>query len=310
MSDHTPVQQKTSLLGFLLLIPPPLFWAGNFIVGRAMRGDVPPLTLGFWRWVIAFLFILPFALPHMRRQWPLYWQYRWHLLRVTIAGVVSFNSLIYVGLQWTPASNGLLLNSFIPILIMLFGALFYNQGLQKRQVIGLLMSFSGVLTIIMHGDWSRLAALDFSYGDLIVFCAMVSWAFYTLWLRVIPPEINRIGLMAAQIGLAFVFITPLYFFELATGRFAVWNTESFMALAYLGVFPSVLAYLLYNIGVMKVGAARAGLFIHLIPVFGVALAVLFLGEIVQTYHIIGVSAIFLGIGMATLVRKKPEKLPV
>ncbi|MBN2752475.1 MAG: DMT family transporter, partial [Rhodospirillaceae bacterium] len=129
-------------VGLLLLIPPPLFWAGNFIVGRAMRGNVPPMTLSFWRWVIAFLCLLPFAWRPMCRDRALYWQYRWHILRVSVAGVVAFNSFVYVGLQWTAAANGLLLNSFIPILIVLFGALFYGQRLHVVQVFGLALSFT------------------------------------------------------------------------------------------------------------------------------------------------------------------------
>lgn len=255
-------------LGLLLLIPPPLFWAGNFIVGRAMRGEVPPFTLSFWRWVIAFVCLLPFAWPHIR--------------------------------QWTAAANGLLLNSFIPILIVLLGAVFFGQRLQPVQALGLAVSFAGVLTIILHGDWGRLLALEFSLGDVVVFAAMVSWALYTLWLRGIPPEIDRIGLMAVQIGVAFSVLVPLYLAERAFGYAPRWNPESFAALAYLGVFPSVLAYLFYNIGVARVGPARAGMFIHLIPAFGVALAVLFLGETVQGYHLAGIAAILAGIGCTAL----------
>ncbi len=285
-------------VGLLLLVPPPLFWAGNFIVGRAMRGDVPPLTLSFWRWVIAFFCLLPFAIGPMRRDWPLYWRYRWQLARIALAGVVAFNSLVYVGLQWTAAANGLLLNSFIPILIVLFGALFYGQRLRAVQGFGLALSFAGVLTIILHGEWQRLLTLQFSAGDLVVFCAMVSWALYTLWLRAIPPEIDRIGLMEAQIAVAFVVLVPLYAGEAAFGYAPVWRMESFAALAYLGVFPSVLAYLLYNIGVARVGAARAGMFIHLIPVFGAVLAVVFLHESLHAYHAIGIAAILSGLACA------------
>jgi len=298
---------RPQAIGLLLLVPPPLFWAGNFIVGRAMRGEVPPLTLSFWRWVIAFVCLLPFAWRPMRRDWPLYRANAFLIVRATVAGVVAFNSLIYVGLQWTAAANGLLLNSFIPILIMLFGAVFYGQPLRRAQVFGLALSFSGVLTIVMHGEWARLAALEFSPGDLVVFCAMISWAFYTLWLRTIPPEIDRIGLMGAQIGLALVALLPMYLGERAFGYAPTWDRDAFAALAYLGVFPSVLAYLFYNIGVARVGAAKAGLFIHLIPVFGAVLAVLFLHETLHPYHAFGIAAILSGIAFA--VRPAREKAP-
>lgn len=288
----------TQAIGILLLIPPPLFWAGNFIVGRAMRGEVPPMALSFWRWAIALACLLPFAWGPMRRDRALYWRYRWQILRISLAGVVAFTSLVYVGLQWTAAANGLLLNSFIPILIVLFGAVFYRQRLRAVQVFGLAVSFAGVLTIVLHGDWGRLAALDFSAGDLLVFAAMVCWAFYTLWLRAIPPEVDRIGLLGAQAGLGLVVLGVLCLAERASGAVPSWRAETLAALGYLGVFPSVFAYLLYNLGVARVGAARAGMSIHLIPVFGVALAVLFLHETLHAYHVLGMAAILGGLGCA------------
>lgn len=294
-------------VGLLLLVPPPLFWAGNFIVGRAMRGEVPPLSLSFWRWVVALACILPFAWRPLRRDAPLYWAHRWRVLRISLAGVVAFTSLVYVGLQWTAAANGLLLNSFIPILILLFGALFFGQPLLPRQVFGLALSFSGVLAIVLRGDWARLAALDVSPGDLLVFAAMICWAFYTLWLRGIPPEVDRVGLMAVQALVGLCVLGPLCLIERGFGPAPAWSGESLAALAYLGVFPSVLAYLLYNIGVARVGAARAGLFIHLIPVFGSVLAVAFLHESLHPYHAFGIAAILGGIACAVAAAPVPAR---
>ena len=293
--------------GLLLLLPPPLFWAGNFIVGRAMHNHVPPMALSLWRWVIALFFMLPFAFRPMRRDWLKYWKYRWRVLGVSLAGVVSFNSLVYLGLQSTTASNALLLNSFIPILIVLLAAIFYRQRLHMAQVLGLTLSFAGALTIVMHGDWSSLSSLSFSRGDLLIFCAMVSWAFYTLWLRGFPADIDRIGLMGAQILLALVVLVPLWLCERASGVAPTWDIQSIGALAYLGIFPSVVAYLLYNIGVARFGATRAGLSIHLIPLFGVVLAVLFLHETVHRYQVLGMVAIVAGVACAARNRSEIKR---
>lgn len=286
----------------LLIVLPPLFWAGNFVIGRAVHGTVPPMTLSLWRWVLAMFFILPFAWKSVRRDFPLYMANRWLIVRLSLAGVVAFNSLVYVGLHETTAANALLLNSFIPVLIALFGALFFRERLHGVQAGGLLISCAGVVIIISHGDWHTLAALSFSHGDLIVFCAMVSFAFYTLWLRSVPSKIDRLGLMAAQIAVAFIFLVPLWFTEYARGIVAVWDTPSLLALLYLGVFPSVLAYLLFNHGVARFGAAQAGLSIHLIPVFGAILAVLFLHESLHAYHAAGMAAILTGIWLAMKAR--------
>lgn len=282
----------------LLIVLPPLFWAGNFIIGRAVHGTVPPMTLSLWRWVLAMFFILPFAWKSVRRDFPLYMANRWLVVRLSLTGVVAFNSLVYMGLHETTAANALLLNSFIPVLIALFGALFFRERLGGLQAGGLLISCAGVVIIISHGDWHTLAALSFSHGDLIVFCAMVSFAFYTLWLRSVPSQIDRLGLMALQIAVAFIFLIPLWLTEYARGIVAVWDTPSLLALLYLGIFPSVLAYLLFNHGVARFGAAQAGLSIHLIPVFGAILAVLFLHESLHAYHAAGMASILTGIWLA------------
>lgn len=290
-----PPSKPSPFLLYLILVLPPLFWAGNFVVGRAIHSEIPPFTLSFGRWVIALLCILPFAYPAMRRDYLLYWQYRWRLLAVSLIGVAAFNTLVYSGLHFTTATNGTLLNSCIPILILLFGSLFYRLRLQLWQVIGLALSLCGVLTIILHGEWARLLRLEFSIGDLIIFLAMVCWAFYTLWLRDIPASINRLGLMGLQIIIALVLLFPLYLWEAMHGLTPQWNRDVWLALAYVGIFPSVIAYTLYTLGVAYAGAARAGLFIHLMPVFGSLLSVMLLGESLHLFHAVGIAAILGGL---------------
>lgn len=212
------IDSRVDWLSLLVLIPPPLFWAGNFIVGRAIRDEVPPFTMLFWRWLIALTLLLPFAWRVMRRDRHRYRQYAGRLVSVSMMGIVAFNAFVYVGLQSTTASNALLLNSFIPILIALFAALFYKQPLKRAQILGLTLSFAGVLTIVLQGDWSRLFSLSFSLGDSIVLCAMVSWALYTLWLRAFPSDIDRIGLIAAQIVIGLAVLLPLYLWERFSGQ--------------------------------------------------------------------------------------------
>lgn len=301
-------QKKLLSPGILLLILPPLFWAGNFIIGRAVRDTVPPMSLSLWRWVIAMLFILPFAWKYIRKDLSFYIGHPWLIVRLSLAGVVGFTSLIYLGLRETTAANALLLNSCIPVLIVIFGAVFYGHKLRSVQGIGLLLSSMGVLVIISNGDWQTLTALTFSRGDLIVFCAMVSFAFYTLWLRNVPTHIDRLGLMAAQIAIAFLFLIPLWLYELSSGQIVQWNMTSLTALIYLGVFPSVLAYLFFNIGVARFGAAQAGLCIHLIPIFGAILAVIFLNESLHLYHAVGMAAILIGIRLALKVHIEAPNL--
>lgn len=284
-----------SLLSWLTLILPPLLWAGNFVVGRAVRHDLTPMTLSFWRWAIALICLLPFSYVTLRRDWRRYWEQRWQVLRVSVVGVAAFNSLIYLGLRTTTANNALLLNSLIPLLIVMLGACLYHQRLKINQYVGLILSFAGVLTLIMHGNWSQWQNISFVPGDALVLAAMVCWAFYTLWLRQLPDDLDRIGLMSVQIVLALIILLPFYVAEYHSGLRSSWGAVSFSALVYVGIFPSVIAYLLYIQAISRFGPARAGLTIHLIPVFGVMLSTLFLGEQLHVYHAFGIAAIVAGL---------------
>lgn len=281
-----------------VLALPPLFWAGNFIVARASRGEWPPIALSFGRWSIALIALLPFAWPWLRRDWPLYRRYFGRILLLTLPGVAAFNSLVYWGLQTSTATNGMLLNSTIPLLIMALGALFWGQRLGLWAILGLIVSTLGVAVVILQGSWERAAALDFARGDLIIFAAMVAWALYTMGLKTFPAEVNRIGLLAVQIALALPILAPFLLWEIAAGRVPVWTPPSIAALVYIGIVPSVLAYLFYTKAVEMAGPARAGQFIHLLPVYGAILSAVFLQEPLHLYHAAGFGLILTGIVLA------------
>jgi len=281
-----------------VLALPPLFWAGNFIVARASRGEWPPVALSFGRWTIALVALLPFAWPYVRRDFPLYRRYFLRILLLTLPGVAAFNSLVYWGLQTSTATNGMLLNSTIPLLIMAMGALFWGQRLSLWAILGLVVSTLGVAVVILQGSWERAAALDFARGDLIIFAAMVAWALYTMGLKLFPPEVNRIGLLAVQIALALPILAPFLAWELSSGRVPVWTPGSIAALVYIGIVPSVLAYLFYTKAVEMAGPARAGQFIHLLPVYGAVLSALILHEPLHLYHAAGFGLILTGIVLA------------
>lgn len=293
------VDQPSRLIVFFILTLPPLLWAGNFIIGRAVRNEIPPVTLTLVRWLIALICILPFALKYIRRDAARYRAFPLRIVAISLSGIVAFSLLTYIGLHHTSGTNALLLNSCIPVLIMLFAGLFYGQPLRLSQATGLLISFCGVLAIIFHGDMAGLLSLSFSSGDLMLLGAMASFSLYTLWLKKIPPEVSRLGLLGVQVIISLIAIFPLWLWESRSGASAVWNHTTLSAVLYLGIFPSFIAYLLFGRGVALIGAARAGLTIHLIPVFGVALSVLFLGEKIHFYHLAGIATILAGISLAS-----------
>jgi drug/metabolite transporter (DMT)-like permease len=253
------------------------------------------MMLAFARHFIALIFLLPFGWIAMKRDMSRYWEFRWQLLRVSLAGMVAFNLLVYVGLHSTTASNAQLMNSVIPVLIVLFGAAFFRQRLNAMQIFGLLLSCVGVLTIILHGDFSRLFALQFSHGDVIMFGAMVSFALFSVWLRSFPADMDRLGLLGAQLVVAVAVLFPFLVWEYLTGIRATWGVATLAAMLYVGLAPSLLANLLYMFGIARVGPARAGLFIHLVPFYGAIMSIAFLGESLHVYHAVGMIAIIAGL---------------
>jgi drug/metabolite transporter (DMT)-like permease len=287
------------LFDWLLMALPPLFWAGNFVVGRAVRADVPPMMLAFARHLVALLFLLPFGWTAIRRDLARYWECRWLLVRTSLAGMVAFNLLVYSGLHSTTASNAQLMNSAIPVLIVLFGAVFLGQRLSIVQVFGLLLSCAGVITIILHGELARLVALRFSHGDLIVFAAMVSFSLFSVWLRAFPGDLDRLGVLGAQLAVAVVTLFPFLVWEYVGGARANWDAAALGAMLYVGCAASLLANLLYMFGIARVGPARAGMFIHLVPAYGAILSTALLGERLHLYHALGMAAIMAGLACSS-----------
>ncbi len=280
---------------YLLLSLTSLFWAANWVVGRAMRNEIPPVAMGFWRWAIALAILLPFTAPELRRRWPVV-RANWLVLTLLgLLGAVIFNTLIYVGLQYTAATNGVLFNSISPILIILLSWIVTRERLDVLQMCGVLLSVAGVLAIVARGDIATLASFQFNRGDLWLITAMFLWAAYTIVLRRRPPELSASGFLAAMLLLGLPWLLPFYLWEFAVrGGFSL-TTATVSALAYYGTIPSILAYLFWNRGVAQVGPSKAGLFVHLMPVFGALLAVIFLDERLHGYHLLGAALVFGGI---------------
>jgi len=284
---------------YLLLTLTSLFWAANWVVGRAMRNEIPPIAMGFWRWTIALAILLPFAAPELRRKWHVV---RANWLTLTLLGclgAVAFNTLVYVGLQYTAATNGVLFNSVSPVLIILLSWAVARERISKLQGCGVLLSLAGVVAIVARGDAASLAAFQFNLGDLWLITAMLLWAIYTIVLRRRPLELSATGFLAAMLLLSLPFLLPFYLGEFfSRGGFAL-TQATVAALAYYSTFPSIVAYLFWNRGVAQVGPNKAGLFVHLMPLFGAVLAVIFLDENLYAYHYAGAILIFSGIWLTT-----------
>ena len=274
-----------------------LFWAGNSIVGRAARDLVPPAALSFWRWTFALLLLLPLAWPHLKRDWPVL-RANWPIVALLGAlAIGSFNLLLYTGLQSTTALNSMLIQSALPALVLVAGALVMGDRTSLRQVAGVLISLIGVLAIIARGDPAMLWGLQLNIGDAIIGGAVLLWALYSVLLRR-RPAVHPLSFLAASIVVGIVVIVPVYAHELWSGRLIVPAMGSALAIAYVSIFPSFLAYLFFNRGVELIGSAATGQYMNVMPLMGAGLAMLFLGELLHLFHIAGLALIVAGIVVA------------
>ena len=281
----------------ILLSLTSLFWAGNFVIGRGMHETVPPLAMATLRWIIAFSLLLPFAFQKLKQDWPVLRQNAPILFLLGVTGVGCFNSFAYIGLNHTSALNGLIIQSAGPVLIILMGLVMHGERMSRAGLLGLVISMSGVLAIISQASLPRLQALSLNEGDLWILAAMAIWALYTVLLRQ-RPQIHPMSFLATTFFIGAIVNIPFFAWEHAAIRQLQITPASLAGLAYISIFPSILAYLFYNRGVALIGSNKAGTFLHLIPLFGSALAVLFLGEQLFFYHLLGFALILLGVTIA------------
>ena len=278
-----------------LLTLAPLFWSVNWVVGRGLADHVPPLAMTFYRWLFAIVILAPFALRQVIRERALIARHWKSLATLGITGVGIHNALAYLGLHSTTATNGVILNSFIPILIVAMSWAALGERLSRMQLAGVLVSLAGVLTILSKGSLAAIVGLRFNGGDLLVVLSMAMWAAYTIGLRFRPPGMGMLSFLFVIACIGDLSVLPLYAAESALGDPMVWTWQVALAIAGVALLSSVLAYVFWNRGVEALGAGVAGLFVHLMPAFGVLLAWLALGERLARYHVAGIALILAGI---------------
>ncbi len=292
-------KQDHPALPYLLLVLAIATWAGNFVVARYMRGEIPPLTLNFLRWSGAFVVLLPLCLGKFRadvailkRHW------KWVLL-MAASGVGIFHSFVYTGLQTTTVLNAGLMMAVCPIIIPGIAYLIHGDRLTMRQSMGIVASVIGVVVIITRADPDLLLSLSISTGDLWFLAAVPMWAFYSVIIKDKPQGLSSRAMMLAITGVGTLMMLPLYLWELNRLGGIPINVSTVVSIAYVSVFASVLAYFAWNKGVGDVGAIKAGPFLHLMPVFSALLAMTFLGERLEPFHFPGIALIMLGIALTT-----------
>ncbi|CAM5208328.1 Threonine/homoserine efflux transporter RhtA OS=Ureibacillus acetophenoni OX=614649 GN=SAMN05877842_10720 PE=3 SV=1 [Ureibacillus acetophenoni] len=280
----------------LLLILATLLWGGNFVFGRAVTGEIPPFTLAFLRWCLAFLIFFPIAYKSTKRDWSKI-KAHWPIVIVlALTGVASFNTLVYIGVYFTTSINGSLMNSLTPIFLYILSFVFLKIKVSRNQIFGTAISLIGVVIILTKGSIENLINFTFNIGDLIVIVAVFCWSIYSLLVKQYADRLPGFSTFLVSIGLGAIMLMPFSMYELANLESPInWSAKTIGAILFLGIFASIVAFLCWNKGVVEIGANRAGIFLNLIPVFVTIFATIFIGEQLHFAQILGGLAVIGGV---------------
>lgn len=294
--------QRPSAMVYFLLILPPLFWAGNSVLARGIADLIPPVALSFWRWVIALVILLPFSWRHLKRDLPLIKQHWLIIATLGLLGIASFNTLLYTAAHTTTVLNMTLAQAIMPAVILVISFFVFREKVSLLQIIAVILCVSGTGYVIIQGDINRLVQLQFVSGDLLMMLAVVLYAFYSVFLRK-SPAIHPLSFLFSTFCVGAILLLPLYAWEQHSSVPYSLTLPVIAGFLYLGIFPSILAYLYWNRGVREIGANRAGLYINLIPLFAALLAIALLGERFKSFHLVGTLLICSGLLLFNLPTK-------
>ncbi|MEA3512112.1 MAG: DMT family transporter [Campylobacterota bacterium] len=285
---------------YVLLILCVLFWSGNFVLGRFVSEDITPFELAFFRWLFVLLMVSPILFYSYKKIFKVLKNNFKIIFVLSILGISSFNTLLYIGLKETTATNALIINSSVPILILLLSFFILKQNINIKQIIGIVISTIGVLYLILQGNFSKILSLEFNSGDLWIITSSFTWALYSVLVRFKPEELNDFEFLSTIVFIGFIILAPIYLYQGYSLSYEInLIKENYLVFIYVSFFTSILSYYFWHQGIKIIGASKTGQFAHLMPLFGAFLAYIFLDESLKFYHIIGMILIALGIYLST-----------
>lgn len=289
---------------YIFLVLAVLFWSGNFITGRYISTSIEPMQLSFYRWFFVLVLLLPYIFINYK---DLILGFKKDSLLLVVFGafgIAGFNTFLYYGLQTTSATNALLINSSTPIFIILISSIIFRIAITKIQILGVLLSTLGVLYLILKGNINHILELNFTPGDLWILLAALDWAIYSVLLKFKPKNLSSFSFLTIT---SFIGVMILYIAFILQGYSLEFsflsNKEVLYSLIYIVIFPSILSFYFWNMATIEIGANKAGQSAHLMPIFGAILAYIFLGEVLEFYHIVGIVLIAIGIYLTMFFKK-------
>jgi drug/metabolite transporter (DMT)-like permease len=297
--------QKNIYIGISLAVTAALIWSGNFIIARGVIRDIPPVSLAFYRWLLASLIILPFAIKQFRAEWAAVKQSWRYLLWVSLSGIALFNTFVYIGAHYTSAINLTLIGTTTsPIIATILARIFLKEAIGWNKLAGLILCIIGVLFLLSKGNFQHLLTLKFSTGDLWSLAAALCFAIYNTLVKKKPASISPVNFLFVVFSMGTIILLPFYVWEMREAAPVIWDSNLVLSILYLSVGASVICFLIWNIAIGKLGAARTILFGNLIPIFGSIGAVVFLNEEFTSIHIISMAIVFAGIILANLYLRR------
>lgn len=290
---------------YIFLVLAVLFWSGNFIFGRLVSTSIEPMQLSFFRWFFVLLILLPYILLHYKNILTVFKKKYILIIIFGALGIAGFNTFLYYGLQTTTATNALLINSSTPIFIIVLSALIFRTTITKLQLSGVLLSTLGVIYLILKGDINHILELNFTVGDLWIIAACIDWALYTVMLKFKPKELNAFEFFGLTAFIGTIILALIFFYQGYSFEFSFLEKDEVLySLIYIVIFPSILSFYFWNISTMEVGVNKTGQFTHLMPIFGAVLAYIFLGEVLEFYHFVGIILIGTGIYLSIFLKRE------
>ncbi len=289
---------STSLKAVIFLCFASLFWSGNFVIGRfsSLENIVSPLSLAFYRWVIAFLILTPFCIKNAIKELPLFKKQPGMIFLIILTGPTLFNTLVYLGLTATTVINSLLIISTTPMLIILLNKLLYKAQTNISQMIGILISLIGVSYVIAKGSFQNIFGSEFYFGDLFILLAVISWSLYSIFLKKNKTGVSGFSFLYLSFFFTVILLFPLYLYDIfIQDNHINIDQKTFLVIGYTGIFPSIISYMCWNTGVALIGPNKSGPFLHLMPIFGGILAFLVFRETLEIYHYAGILSVIIGI---------------
>lgn len=281
---------------FALLLIATLLWGGNFAYGRAVADELPPFTFAFIRWCLAFIVFLPIVWRPLKKEWKQIKRYWQIVLVMSFTGIVGFTAFLYLALHYTTSINASLVNTTTPILIYMISFVFLKERLNKNQLLGTFVSLIGLLCIISKGSFQSFLELSFNKGDLLVVTAVICWSIYSILVKQYSLRLPVHSTFQVTILVGIIILFPFFLYETWNPAInVIWSIKSISAIFYTGIFASIVAFLSWNTGVVKIGANRAGIYLNLIPVFATIFAVLFIEESIQFFQVFGGFFTILGV---------------